>query len=109
MSVSSVLERLTQGLKRSPHEYQPTLQVFPDLSTDALTDELKLVEQGHLRGERGDPPTGSLTLDTVELAVVERIHRERNAAYQQAVDQLNTYDERKWPAPMRWSGFSLTA
>jgi len=55
---------------------------------------MKLQSSGQERGARNEPTVKSVSLDQVELAIVERIHRERKDAHQQALDQLDTYDQR---------------
>ncbi len=88
------LQRLIEGLWRPSHVYAAPLQVFPDISVDALARELDIVAIGSERGKRNEPPTNSAVLDDVEHDIVDRIYAERKAAYQQAVDQLETYSDR---------------
>jgi hypothetical protein len=90
----SALERLAQGLWGPTHAYVPSLQVFPDISADVLTRDLKLAAKGEQRGKLDEPASNSATFDEVEHAVVERIYAERKAAYQEMVDQLETYSHR---------------
>jgi hypothetical protein len=90
----SALERLAQGLWGPPHAYVPSLQVFPDVSADVLTRELKLADKGQERGKLDEPASNSATLDEVEHGIIERIYAERKSAYQEFVDQLETYARR---------------
>jgi hypothetical protein len=90
----SALERLAQGLWSTPHDYRPSLQVFPDLSVDVLARELDLATKGQARGKREQPPTHSGTLDEVEHSIIERLYGERKAAHQNLVDELETYSRR---------------
>lgn len=94
MARLSALERLAQGLRRSPHDYRPSLQVFPDISVDTLGRQLDLEAKGKQRGQQNEPATHSANLDEVEHSIVERIYAERNSAHQQLVDQLETYSHR---------------
>jgi len=88
------LERLAKGIRGAPHDYRPSLQVFPDLSVDVLAHELELSTTGEERGKREEPAPRSDTLDEVEHRIVERIYSERKAAYQQIIDHLETYSSR---------------
>jgi len=90
----SALERLAQGLWGPPHAYVASLQVFPDISADILTRELKLGAKGEARGKLDEPASNSATFDEVEHGVIERIYAERKAAHQEVVDQLETYASR---------------
>jgi hypothetical protein len=84
------LERLVRGAYTAPHEYRPSLQVFPDLSVDVLAKELQVIDKGAANGQADHPVSQSATLDEVESAVVERIYSERKAAHQDLIDQLDT-------------------
>lgn len=90
----SALERLARGLREAPHEYRPSLQVFPDLSVDALAREMDLGAKGAERGRLNEPDAQSTTFDDLEHSIVERIHAERKLAYQELIDQLETYSRR---------------
>ena len=94
MARLSALERLAQGLRQAPHDYRPSLQVFPDISVDVLSRELDLAAQGKERGRREEPATESATADEVEHSIIERIFAERKAAHQELIDQLETYSRR---------------
>lgn len=94
MSIKSALDRLSEGLKRAPHEFGATLQTFPNVSIDTIAKQMNLVARGQTRGAKNEPPTKSGTFDEVEHNIVERIHAERNSAHQQALDQLELYDHR---------------
>jgi hypothetical protein len=54
MARLSALERLAKGIRAAPHDYGPSLQVFPDLSVDVLVRELDLGAAGEERGKRED-------------------------------------------------------
>jgi hypothetical protein len=90
----SALERLVQGLWAAPHDYRPSLQVFPDISVDVLARLLDLGARGEQRGKEDEPATKSATIDEVEHSIIERIYAERKAAYQLLVDELETYSHR---------------
>jgi hypothetical protein len=44
--------------------------------------------------ERNEPAASSASFDVVEHAIIERIHAERKAAHQQALNQLDVYGVR---------------
>jgi hypothetical protein len=90
----SALERLAQGLMGSPHDYRPSLQVFPDISVEALARDLGLAAKAEQRGRQEQPATYSATLDEVEHSVIERIYAERKSSHQELLDQLETYARR---------------
>jgi hypothetical protein len=90
----SALSRLVNGLKREQHDYRASLDVFPALNTDKLAADLKLAKNGAERGAREEPAAGSLALDDIENAIVERVEAEKNAAHSTLLDELRTYKER---------------
>jgi hypothetical protein len=69
------LERLARGLRQAPHEYRPSLQVFPDVSVDALARDLKVVEKAKENGKLELPSSSSDNLDETEHAIIERSFR----------------------------------
>ena len=90
----SALSRLVNGLKREPHDFRPSLEVFPTLNVDKLAADLRLAKLGAERGARNEPATTSTALDDVENRIVERIEAENNAAHGVLLDELRTYKER---------------
>lgn len=94
VSIKSALDRLSEGLKRAPHEFKEALQTFPDLSIDTIAKQLSLAKRGQARGVRNEPGTKSTEFDEVEHAVSELIHGARKSAHQQAIDQIDLYDQR---------------
>jgi hypothetical protein len=90
----SALARLLNGLKREPHDYRPSLEVFPALDIDKLARDMTLATTGADRGAREEPASGSVALDDVESRIVERVEAERNAAHAVLLDELRTYKER---------------
>src|SRR5260370_29978084 len=88
------LERLVRGAYSAPHEYRPSLEVFPDVSVDVLAKDLNIVERATSNGRAEHPTSESSSLDEVEYAIVERLYSERTAAHQSFVDQLDTYAQR---------------
>lgn len=90
----SALGRLVNGLRREPHDYRPSLDVFPVLNVDKLAADMALAKTGLKRGSRDEPAADSETYDDVESQVIERIEAERNAAHATLLDELRTYKER---------------
>lgn len=90
----SALARLLNGLKREPHDYRPSLELFATLSIDKLARELALAAAGAARGAREEPASESVPLDDVENRVVERVEAEKNVAHGLLLDELRTYQER---------------
>src|SRR5262245_32775891 len=88
------LERLASGLRQAPHEYRPSLQVFPDVSVDAIAHDLRVVEKGKESGKFDLPSGSSDSLDETEYAIIERIFSDRKAAHHTLVDRLETYTQR---------------
>ncbi len=88
------LQRLVDGLRLAPHEYRPSLQVFPDVSVDALDRDLRVAERGRENGAINLPVSSSETYDEVEYEIIERIFAERKAAHAFLVDQIETYAQR---------------
>ena len=88
------LEKLVQGAYSAPHEYRPSLQVFPDVSVDVLAKDLNIIERATSNGRVEHPASDSTSLDEVEYAIVERVYGRRTAANQSFVDQLDTYVQR---------------
>lgn len=88
------LERLASGLRQAPHEYRPSLQVFPDVSVDALARDLQVSEQGSRNGALNLPTAASENLDEAEYAIVERIFAQQKTAHHIVIDQLDTYAQR---------------
>jgi hypothetical protein len=90
----SALGRLVNGLKREPHDYRPSLEVFPVFNIDKLAADLGLAQAGGKRGARDEPASDSSALDDVENRIIERIEAENNVSHGALLDELRTYKER---------------
>jgi hypothetical protein len=90
----SALGRLVNGLKREPHDYRSSLEVFPTLNIDKLAVDMKLAAIGAERGAKEEPATSTVAFDDVEIRIVERVEAEKNAAHGALLDELRTYNER---------------
>jgi len=94
LAQKSALGRLVNGLKREPHDFRPSLEVFPALNVDKLAADMSLAKLGAERGANDEPATDSAALDDVESRVVEYVEAEKNAAHGVMLDELRTYKER---------------
>src|SRR5579864_6131864 len=94
LTQQSALSRLVNGLKRQPHDYRPSLEIFPALNTDKLAADMALAKAGAERGAREEPATATVAFDDVENSVVERVEAEKNTAHGVLLDELRTYKER---------------
>jgi hypothetical protein len=83
-----------KGLRREPHDYRSSLQVFPDLNVARVASELELERHGAERGARNEPATGSSGFDDLERAVIERIEAEKKNALGVLHEELRVYAER---------------
>lgn len=90
----SALARLMRGLRREPHDYRSSLQVFVDLQPERVSSELGLEKLGAERGARNEPASRSTAFDEVEHAIIERIEAEKKSAYGTLLDEQNVYAER---------------
>ena len=94
LPAKSALARLVSGLKREPHDYRASLDVFPTLNVAKLAADLAVGKTGSERGAREEPSSDSAVLDDVESRVVERVEAEKNSAHGVLLDQLHLYEER---------------
>src|SRR5271165_2766778 len=94
LAQKSALSRLVNGLKREPHDFRPSLEVFPALNVEKLAGDMSLAKLGAERGANEEPAADSATLDDVESRVVEYVEAEKNAAHGILLDQLHLYQER---------------
>ena len=88
------LERLANGLRQAPHEYRPSLHVFPDVSVEAMARALRVSERGRDNGKLDLPSAASASFDEVEHAIIEHIYSDRKTAHHTLIDQLETYTQR---------------
>jgi len=90
----SALTRLVKGIRREPRDTRADLTVFPPLDAEALAAEMKLERLAHQRGAAGEPPSGAVGPDEVEIRVAERVETERRRAHAVLLEQLRVADER---------------
>jgi hypothetical protein len=90
----SALSRLVNGLKREPHDYRVSLEIFPVLNVDKIAADMELTKEGAARGSREEPSSDSIALDDVENRIIERVEAEKNTAHATFLDEIRTYKER---------------
>ncbi|MEC5382841.1 hypothetical protein VSX64_18550, partial [Aurantimonas sp. C2-6-R+9] len=91
---ASALSRLVENVRRPNHDKRPSIETFADIDVNRVASELALESQGKERGERDEPPTGSVAMDDVEARIVERVEAERKSSHAMVEDELRTYTER---------------
>src|SRR6516225_10238479 len=94
LAQKSALARLVNGLKREPHDFRPSLEIFPALSIDKVAQDMGLAKYGAERGARDEPATDSVSPDDVETRIVEYVEAEKNTAHGVLLDELRAYKER---------------
>ena len=94
LAQKSALARLVNGLKREPHDFRPSLEIFPALNVDKLAADMALAKAGAERGAREEPASESRARDDVEARIVEYVEAEKNSAHGVLLDELRTYKER---------------
>ena len=65
---------MREFLNEAPHDYRASTNPFLNFEIEKVKKEMRLVERGRERGNRGEPPTGSKPLDEVEQEIVRRIY-----------------------------------
>jgi hypothetical protein len=94
LAQKSALARLVNGLKREPHDFRPSLEIFPALNVEKIAEDMALAKLGSERGGREEPAADSSSADEVETRIVEYVEGEKNAAHGVLLDELRTYKER---------------
>jgi hypothetical protein len=94
LTAKSALARLVNGLKREPHDYRASLDIFPALNIAKLAADLTVSRTGSERGGIEQPASDSSSLDDMESRIVERIEAEKNSAHGVLLDELQLYKER---------------
>ena len=87
-----MLERLREIFRSD--RIKANTAVFPDIQTEALARELRVDREGAATGKRDAPPTASGTLDSHEMAIVERIERIRRIGLDNFEDHRSAYAQR---------------
>jgi hypothetical protein len=94
LTAKSALARLVNGLKREPHDYRASLDIFPGLNIAKIAADLAVSRTGAERGAMEEPASDATILDNVENRIVERIEAEKNTAHGVLLDELQLYKER---------------
>lgn len=83
-----------EGLRRAPHDYRPSIEIFPDLDVDKVASELKLEQEAKSRAKESNNKQSAEQRDDIETRIVERVESENKHAHEVLQDELRTYDER---------------
>jgi predicted metal-dependent hydrolase len=94
LAARSSLARLVGGLKREPHDYRASLDIFPALNVAKLAADMAVGRTGAARGAEGEPTSDSAGFDDIENRIVERVEAEKNSAHGILLDELQLYKER---------------
>jgi hypothetical protein len=94
LAARSSLARLVGGLKREPHDYRASLDIFPALNVARLAADMGVGKTGAERGAIGEPSSDSVAFDDIENRIIERVEAEKNSAHGLLLDQLQLYQER---------------
>ena len=94
MALRDTLQKLADGVLRSPHVYLPTVSSFAQLDVIKVTDHLRPKERGAHQGKMELPPTSANSLDEVEEDIVSFVEKERINSLGALESQLHTFDER---------------
>lgn len=81
------------GLRRAPHDYRPSIEIFPDLNVDKLAAEFRLEEEAKARSGSKAKQSDDFR-DDIETRLVERVESEKKHAHEVLQDEMRTYDER---------------
>ncbi len=93
----SSISRLREFLNEAPHDYRASTNLFLDFEIEKVKKEMRLVERGRERGNRGEPPTGGNALDEVEQEIVRRIgeqHKEDTKTYHANLESYDSWFHR---------------
>lgn len=87
-----MLDRL-KSMFRS-EDFIPSSSVFPSIDSDKIASELKLVDQGKLRGQDNQPPAETREFDHIETSVIERVEELRRKGLENYESNRRVYNER---------------
>ena len=83
-----------EGVRKSPHIYEPSLEPFPEIDFQKLIARLEPKKRGAEQGAKELPPKEPDVLDDVEIELIEYIERERSNSTSATMNQIQVYDER---------------
>ncbi|RCK46093.1 hypothetical protein [Thalassospira profundimaris] len=95
MGLFSKFSSTFKKLDEAQHDYEVSLTKFPDINVPKLQTDLKLEERAQERGEAGEPPTGSTSLDAVETEIVDVIETFKRSAINTYSDQTEVLADRQ--------------
>jgi len=88
------LERLRSLVSRPAHTYRPTIETFPDLDIQRISEEMHLIERGQARGSENQPQSDSTSLDAVETEIIEHVGAAQKRAHDQFENHLAGFRQR---------------
>lgn len=90
----SSLDKLLNNLRSTNHTFKVTTDIFPNLEVEKLSKEMELAELGASRGTEELPSKNTVSMDEIELKVVERIEDAKSIAFNNIEDQLHLFSVR---------------
>lgn len=94
LPLTQSLERLLDGVRRAPHNYEVSTLRFLDLDIEKVKREKALSTQGKERGEKNQPKIDSSDLDKVERDIIDLVEVEKKRSHEQLIDHIETYSKR---------------
>jgi hypothetical protein len=83
-----------EGIRRTPHNYVPNVDPFPELNIPKVTAQLDPRGRGTENGKSNVPPVTADNLSDPEQEIVNYIELERVNSHGALVGQLQTFEER---------------
>lgn len=94
VSAGSRLREFVDKTQHAPHAHVDGANWFKRLNLDALARDLQLEEVGKDRGEREEPPSGTVDFDEVEGRILDLVRDKQSDAEQEFREQRDTYIQR---------------
>ncbi|MBL4875860.1 MAG: hypothetical protein JKY10_05130 [Cohaesibacteraceae bacterium] len=90
----SALKRVLADADAAPHDYRPSLQLFPTIDPEKLVKQLDIQNLARDRGLKNLPASDDIVRDAVELKIIERMEDENKSALVQFEDEIDVYHSR---------------
>ena len=94
MGIIKFFKNLFSTAHESAHNYIPSMMPFLELDIDKIKKDMRLSENGKLRGEKNEPQTESTIYDDMEHEIIMLIESEKKRSIQSYLDSLKTYADR---------------
>ncbi|MCY4264261.1 MAG: hypothetical protein OXE78_05345 [Gammaproteobacteria bacterium] len=69
--MTSRIGKIFEGIQEAPHEFQPTIHVFKELSPNAFRKKLRPADRGKELGKNNRPSPESTNPDSTELDIID--------------------------------------